>query len=201
MDTIELDFKTRGGKKCMLLMLNVATGGLRVKGIKHKHEVSKHFDEYIVEESLHKREMRVTVGADGDGAMALVKDAARKRGVAFLPIPPYSPHLNPVEGVVNIFKQAVTSMLLSACTEEGPLIVANGLWAAEYVCHVHGRWCKERYYDTYRGGYTEMQSPWRLNMLTEARLDRIPPWGTPGYAYVPADLHKARGAPKYVRKW
>ena len=116
-DCIELDFKTRGGKKHMLLMLDVATGGLRVKGFKHKHEVGEYFDEYIVEESLHKREIRVTVGADGDGAMSLIKNAARKRGVAFLPIPPYSPHLNPVEGAVNIFKQAVTSVLLSACTD------------------------------------------------------------------------------------
>ena len=89
-DINKLDFKTRGGKKYMLLMLDVATGGLHIKGIKHKHKVGKHFDEYIVEESSHKREIRVTVGADGDGAMALVKDAARKRGVAFLPIPPYA---------------------------------------------------------------------------------------------------------------
>ena len=81
----ELNFKAQGGKRSMLLMLDVATGGLRVKGIKHKHEAGEYFDEYIVEESLHKREMRVTVGAGGDGAMALVTDAARKRGVAFLP--------------------------------------------------------------------------------------------------------------------
>ena len=127
----------------MLLMLDVATEGLHIKGIKHKHEVSEHFDKYIVEESLHKREIRVTVGADGDGAMVLVKDAACKHGVAFLPIPPYSPHLNPVEGMVNIFKQAVTSVLLLACTEEGPLTVTNVLWVGEYVCHMHERWCKE----------------------------------------------------------
>ena len=44
-----------------------------------------------------------------------------------------------------------------------------------------------------------MRSPWQLNTLTEARLDRVAPWDTPGYAYVPADLRKARGAPKYAR--
>jgi hypothetical protein len=64
---------------------------------------------------------------------------------------------------------------------------------------MHERWCKERYFDTYRSGYTEMRSPWQLNTLTEARLDCILPWGTLGYAYVPADLRKARGRPKYMR--
>jgi hypothetical protein len=77
---IELDFKTRGGKKHMLPMLDVATGGLRVKGFKHKHEAGEYFDEYIVEESLHKRGIRVTVGADGDGAMSLIKDMRRASG-------------------------------------------------------------------------------------------------------------------------
>ena len=72
---------------------------------------------------------------------------------------------------------------------------ATMLWAAEYVCYIHERWCKLQEFDTYHGRYTEMRSPWWLNTLTEARLDRIPPWGTPGYAYVPADLRKARGAP------
>ena len=73
--------------------------------------------------------------------------------------------MNPVEGAVNIFKQAVTSVLLSACTEEGPLTIANVLWAAEHACHVHERWCKERHFDTYRGGYTEMRLPWQLSTL------------------------------------
>ena len=61
-----------------------------------------------------------------------------------------------MEGAVNIFKQAMTSVLLSVCTEEGSLTIANVLWAAEYMCHMHERWCKERYFDTYRSGYTEM---------------------------------------------
>ena len=66
------------------------------------------------------------------------------------------------------------------------------------MCYIHERWGKLREFDTYRGGYREMRSPWQLNTLTEARLDRVPPWGTPSYAYVPADLRKARGAPKYA---
>ena len=77
----------------------------------------------------------------------------------------------------------------------GAMHTATMLWAAEYVCYIHERWCKLQEFDTYHGRYMEMRSPWWLNTLTEARLDRIPPWGTPGYAYVPADLRKARGAP------
>ena len=47
-----------------MLRVDVATGGLRVKGIKHKHEVGVHFGGYIAGESLHQGEMHVTVGAD-----------------------------------------------------------------------------------------------------------------------------------------
>ena len=44
-----------------MLMLDVVTSGLQVKDFKHKHEVSDYFDEYIVEESLHKCDICVTV--------------------------------------------------------------------------------------------------------------------------------------------
>ena len=73
------------------------------------------FDEVIIEESLHKQSTCVTVGADGDGAMALVKEACRRRGLAWLDIPPWSPHLNPVEAAMGRFKQKLA--------DGGPLTV------------------------------------------------------------------------------
>ena len=87
-------------------------GGLRIRAVKHKFEIADQWDELIVEESLHKRkDVRVAVGADGDGVMALIKEASRKRGIAYLPLPPYSDVLNMVECAVNYLKVGVASVL------------------------------------------------------------------------------------------
>ena len=104
-------------------MYDVATNGLRVKPYKRKYDLPMLFDEVIIEESLHKRSTRLTVGADSDGAMALVKEACRRHGLAWLDIPPWSPHLNRVEAAMGCFKQKLASVLLAACTDGGPLIV------------------------------------------------------------------------------
>ena len=53
--------------------------------------------------------------------------------------------------------------------------------------------------ETYRGQHYSFSSPWKLNVGTDPNLDRLVPWGQPGYAYIPAELRKARGAPKYLR--
>ena len=80
-----LDVKARGGKNKLLMGYDVITGGMRIKPFKHKFEIGEMADEIFVEEGLNRRKVRVVVGADGDGAMALLKTAARKRGIAFLP--------------------------------------------------------------------------------------------------------------------
>ena len=191
-DNFELDVKARGGKNKLLMGYDVITGGMRIKPFKHKFEIGEMADEIFIEEGLNRRKVRVVVGADGDGAMALLKTAARKRGIAFLPIPPYSPHLSPVEGAIGLFKMMVGAVLLSACTETGALTTEHAAFAAAYVCYVYERFCKERSFDTYRGRYTEMKSPWELNTLTKARFGRIVPFGAAGYAYVSKSLRNAR---------
>jgi hypothetical protein len=143
--------------------------------------------------------VRVVVGADGDGAMRLLKTAARKRGIAFLPIPPYSPHLNPVESAIGTFKMMAGAVMLAACSSGGALTTEHAAFAATYVCYVYERFSKERAFDTYRGRYTEHKSAWELNTLTKPRHCRMVPWGTPGYAYVPKAQRRARGAPAYQR--
>ena len=90
-------------------------------------------------------------------------------------------------------------MMRSACTETGALMTEPAAFAAAYVCYMYERFCKERSFDTYRGRYTEMKSPWELNTLTKARFGRIVPFGAAGYAYVSKSLRNARGAPAYLR--
>ena len=63
------------GKRSWLVVYDVATGGLRIRAVKHKYEIATQWDQVVVEESLHKRkDVRFTVGADGDGVMALIKE-------------------------------------------------------------------------------------------------------------------------------
>ena len=183
----------------LLLAYDVATSGMRVKPYKHKHELGELMDELIVEEALDKRKHRVTVGADGDGAMVLAKEACRRRNVSWLPIPPWQPHLNPVELAVSHLKASMASVMMAACTEDGPLTTAYGHYAARYVAYVNERFAALRRGETYRGDHHKFQSPWRLNVGVNPRLDRLVPWGQPGYAFIPEELRKSRGAPKYLR--
>jgi hypothetical protein len=183
----------------LLVVYDLATNGIRVKTFKRKYDLGNIFDEIIIEESLDKRTSRVTVGADGDGAMKLVKEACRKRGVNWLDIPPWSPHLNPVEGAIGHFKQTMASVLLSACTSDGPLTPRLAHHAATYVAYVNERFAARRIDDSYRGEYAVYKSPWELNVGLKPATDRLVPWGCAGYAFVPEALRKARGAPKYLR--
>ena len=131
--------------------------------------------------------------------MSLIKEVSRKRGVAYLPIPPYSYVLNMVEGAVNYLKVGVASILLSACTTDGPLTVRDVNAAAEHLCFIHERFVKARVSDNYRGVRQDLRSPWFLNTGLEAQVHKLVPWGTPGYAYVPKALRQARGTPIYRR--
>ena len=183
----------------LLVVYDVATAGLRIKPYEHKHELGELMDEVIVEEALNKRSARVTVGADGDGAMALVRETCRKRGVSWLPLPPWQPHLNPVELAVSHLKACTASALLGACTEDGPITPKLAHHAAQHVAYVNERFAATRRTETYRGEHYSFSSPWKLNTGVEPSLERLVPWGQPGYAYVPEELRKARGAPKYLR--
>ena len=131
--------------------------------------------------------------------MTLVTESVRRRGVAFMPIPPYSPHLNLVEGAVNIFKQAVSSILLSAASREGPITNAWLFEAAVYACCTLERFVKVRRGETYRGKYIELKSLWWLSTGAQPRLDRLVRFGAAGYAYVDKNLRQSRGTPAYIR--
>ena len=104
-----------------------------------------------------------------------------------------------VEGAVNYLKVGVASILLSACTTDGPLTVRDVNAAAEHLCFIHERFVKARVSDNYRGMRQDLRSPWFLNTGLEAQVHKLVPWGTPGYAYVPKTLRQARGTPIYRR--
>ena len=159
LDVVYINLEAKQGKRSWLIVYDVATGGLRIRAVKHKYEIATQWDQIIVEESLHKRkDVRVTVGADGDGVMSLIKEVSRKRGVAYLPIPPYSYVLNMVEGAVNYLKVGVASILLSACTTDGPLTVRDVNAAAEHLCFIHERFVKARVSDNYRGMRQDLEA-------------------------------------------
>ena len=182
----------------LLLVADVATGGLRVEGMQSKEESGNVYDEIVVNEALHRREIRIVVGADGDGAMRLVKEVARRRGISFLPLPPYLPHLGRVEFAVRHFKECVYSVLLPAIKKDGPVTAKHCLFAAKFVCYTLEQLPKERIFKSYIGEYSVFVSPWKLNIGTQAKMSRLVPFGTAGYAFTDEQLRKARGAPKYL---
>ena len=106
--------------------------------MKHKYEIADQWDQAIVEESLHKRQdVRVTVGADGDGIMALIKEVSRKRGVAYLPLPPYSY----ITGTGAIFSIAVRGVSRVVCGWSQPLDLVSMVnfeyfWSLFQVCRL-----------------------------------------------------------------
>ena len=150
LDVIYITLEAKHGKRAWLLVFNVITGGLRIRSVKHKFMIAEQWDDIIVEESLHKRkDVQVTVGADSDGAMALIKETLHKRGLAYLLIPLYMYVLNMVEGAVNYFKAGMASILLSACMTTGPLTVQDVNAAAAHLCYMHKHFAKAHVSDTY----------------------------------------------------
>ena len=55
------------------------------------------------------------------------------------------------EGAVNYLKVGVASVLLSACTTDGPLTVRDVNAAAEHLFFIHERFVKARMSDNYHG--------------------------------------------------
>ena len=79
LDMVYINLKARQGNCSWLIIYDVATGGLCIHAVRHKYEIAEQWDHIIVEKSLHKcKAVRVTVGADSDGVMSLIKEVSRK---------------------------------------------------------------------------------------------------------------------------
>ena len=79
LDMVYINLKAKQGKHSWLIIYDVATRGLHIQVVKHKYKIATQWDQVIVEESLHKhKDVCVTVGADGDGVMLLIKEVSRK---------------------------------------------------------------------------------------------------------------------------
>ena len=199
-DIIVLDFKVTGKKQGMLVCWDIVGGGIRVRPLKRKADAGIEFDKIITSESLDKRGYKVTISGDGCGAVGgkgdgggLVKNAAFARKLDFYPLEPNRPQLNPVEGLIAAFKADVACVLLPAI-KGGGIDESHICLAAEYVSATVERFAQDR---DYRKG--DHRSPFELNTGVAPDVSRMVPFGMAGYAYVPAEVRKRRGAPKYER--
>ena len=85
-------------------------------------------------------------------------------------------------------------------SQHAPMVDCSQLrWHPMRPAHVSERFVARRVADTYRGEHTYLKSPWELNVSVRPTVGRLVPWGTAGYAYVPEQLGRAWGAPKYRR--
>ena len=193
-DPCYFDIKLYGKNAIALVFYDYVSRGMRVKFITNAYLCGDAYDEFVVEESIDKRSVRVTVGTDGDGAMKLVKNAAQKRNIGYLPIPPWSPNMNPVEKAIDVLKVTTMSVLLAACTKDGPITTAFVVFAAPYVCHVRERFARPHQYDV-----NDYRSSFEINTGVKPKCNKLVPFGAPGYAYVPRKLRESREAPLYLR--
>ena len=195
-DLITFDFRVRGNKAHLLVVYDLVTDGVRVRPVKRKAEIGDEWDKLVTMESLHLRPHKVTVVTDGCGAMhGILADRALRRGIDHMPIPPYQPHLNNVEGIVGSFKADVACCLKAACVEGGPIHEAYVMACSEYVAYTRERFVPRRTIDALKSAG---RSRFELNTGVPARPGLVP-FGTAGFAFVPAEMRKRRGAPKYER--
>ena len=192
-DEISFDFHVKGKRQHALLAYDLVTGGVRVKLSHKKSEHGLELDRIITNESLDKRDYKVTIVSDNCGSMNLVRDAALKRGLDWLPTPTYQPHLNVVEGYVRHFKEDVAASLLGAIKEDGPIDEQFIVHAIEYVAYTTERFSRER------SRHTDFSSAFEKNVGVPPRNDRLVPFGAPGWAFIPEDLRKQRGDPKHKK--
>ena len=87
---------------------------------------------------------------------------------------------------------------MAICEEEG-LEGCHCLSAAKYACYTLEQLPKERTFKSYIGEYSVIVSPWKLNISMQAKMSRLVPFGTAGYAFTDEQLRKAQGAPKYLQ--
>ena len=191
-DEISFDFVVKGKRQHMLIVGDLKTNGIRVRPTRFKTEHATEFDKLVTMESLDKRPYKVTVCTDGCGSMSvLLAAAAFQRQIDHLPIPPDSPHLNLVEGMIASFKADVSACLLAACLDDGPINESFVALAADYVAYTRERFPVESSHST---GKTRFE----LNTGVPPRPGCVP-FGCPGWAYIPKQHRKKRGGGKHMR--
>ena len=195
-DEISFDNSTKpmGKKQHMLFVYDVKTRGIRVEEEKSKVEHGEKFRKMAINEAWNKRPHKVTVIADGCGSMVHLRQAALDLGIGTWEIAPNSPTYNPAEQAISRFKSTVMAVLLSACTENGPITTSFVGEAAKYVA-----WMHERFVNKHNRLGEHLVSPYELNLGKKPRLDNAVPFGTSGYAFVPEAVRKRRGWGKSVR--
>ena len=193
-DEISFDFKVKGKRQHALMAYDLITGGVRVKLVKRKKELGDALDRIITNESLDKRNYKVTFVSDNCGGMNLVRDTAMKRKCDWLPVPPYQPHLNVIEGYVRHFKEDVAAVMLGAMKEDGLIDEGFIVHAIEYVAYTSERFVRKRKIPGAVNG-----SPFELNTGVKPRGDRLVPFGAPGWAFIPEELRASRGTGKHLR--
>ena len=78
-DVVYINLEAKQGKHSWLVVYDVATSRLCIRAMKHKYEIATQWDQVIIKESLHKhKDVHVTVGADIDGVMLLIKEVSCK---------------------------------------------------------------------------------------------------------------------------
>ena len=193
-DEIAFDtFRVKGKKQSMLVVYDAKTAGMRVRAEIHKVEHGAKFREIALQEAWDKRAHKVTIGTDGCGSMKHLRDAALELGIDHFYLPPHSPRMNPVEQAVGRFKSTVTAVLQAACRTGSSINESFIQYAAEYVCYVHER------VPHLRTKLGKAITPFEVNVGVEPRMDRLVPFGTPGYAFVPEEVRRQRGWGKSVR--
>ena len=193
-DEIAFDtFRVKGKKQSMLVVYDVKTAGIRVRAEIHKVEHGLKFREIALQEAWNKRGHKVTVGTDGCGSMKHLREAALELGIDHFYIPPHCPRMNPAEQAIGRFKSTVTAVLQAACRNGSAINESFIQYAAEYVCYVHER------VPHLRTKLGKAITPFEVNVGAEPRMDRLVPFGTPGYAFVPEEVRRQRGWGKSVR--
>ena len=195
-DLITFDFRVRGNKVNLLLVYDLVTDGVRCIPCKAKAQIGEAWDKVVTMESLHLRPYKVTVVTDGCGAMhGILAENAFKRGIDHLPIVPHQPHLNNIEGIVASFKADVAACLLGTCVDAGPIHEAFVVACAEYVCYTRERFVPTR---THSALKDDTRSRFELNTGVPPRPGLVP-FGAAGWCFIPENLRRRRGAPKYER--
>ena len=59
-DLVTFDFRVRGAKAKMLLIYDLVTDGIRCISMKRKADIGEQWNKLVVQESLNKREHKVT---------------------------------------------------------------------------------------------------------------------------------------------
>ena len=199
-DIISFDFRVRHKRQHVLIAYSLVSGSIRVRLMRSKSDAGVEANNIITMEALDKRDYKVTISGDGCGAVGgsgngggLVRQAALDRRLDWFPLEPNRPQHNPIEGMIASFKADVASVLLPAIRGGGIDESFVGV-AAEYCAATSERYAQIR---DYRRG--DHRSAFELNTGVEPDPSHMVPFAMPGHAYVPPEVRKRRGTPKYMR--